>query len=325
MSHAITTIKHFILHLEPNHVENFFTSIDSKISSVSDSLTDLSNYVTKLDDIHMLLGTTHRLMVDSKTNSSESDAKSFDAIDSRIQKLESICAQLSTKIESFDINHCYSIKTDSTISSKIARQQTHTTHRKSTLSSLQHQPTQRIPKSNTVLIIGDSNTKYVNLNFPSVRVPTYLIEDIDPTKCSGYHKIWIHIGINNLKSRNCRGYNDIVRHFNLFMHKLYLIRQNCPQSKIVVSPVLPTGIQALNERALIFNKMLFSRANWFDELNFNQFCGADGKLSKKFRCYSNGRDNIHLGAVGIQTLTSKIKYTLNFTDSRSYAYAVKTT
>ena len=131
--------------------------------------------------------------------------------------------------------------------------------------------------------------------------------------------------MNNLKSRNCRGHNEIVRHFNLFMHKLYLIRQNCPQSKIVVSPVLPTGIQALNERALIFNKMLFSRVSWFDELNFNQFCDADGKLLKRFRCYSNGRDNIHLGAVGIQALTSKIKYALSFTDSRSYAYAVKTT
>ena len=104
LSHAITTIKHFILHLEPSHVEDFFTSIDSKISSVSDSLTDLSNYATKLDDIHMLTGTAHRLMVDSKSNSSELDTKSFDAIDSRIQKLESICAQLSTKIESFDIS-----------------------------------------------------------------------------------------------------------------------------------------------------------------------------------------------------------------------------
>ena len=65
LGHAITTIKHFILHMEPSHVKNFFTSIDSKISSVSDSLADLSNYVTKLDDIHMLTGTTHRLMVDS--------------------------------------------------------------------------------------------------------------------------------------------------------------------------------------------------------------------------------------------------------------------
>ena len=259
LSHAITTIKHFILHLEPSHVENFFTSIDSKISSVSDSLADLSNYVTKLDDIHMLTGTTHRLMVDSKSNRSESDTKSFDAIDSRIQNLESICAQLSTKIESFDISPLlqYQERFNNIIENSAPTNPHHSSQEHPLEPSTS--ATQRIPKSNTVLIIGDSNTKYVNLNFPSVRVPTYLIEDIDPTKCIGYHKIWVHIGINNLKSRNCRGHNDIVRHFNLFMHKLYLIRQNCPHSKIVVSPVLPNGIQALNERALIFNKMLFSR------------------------------------------------------------------
>ena len=140
LSHAIITIKHFILHLEPSHVENFFTSIDSKISSVSDSLADLSNYVTKLDDIHMLTGTTHRLMVDSKSNHSESDTKSFDAIDSRIQKLESICAQLSTKIESFDISPLlqYQERFNNIIENSAPTNSQ--THRKSTLSSLQHQP-----------------------------------------------------------------------------------------------------------------------------------------------------------------------------------------
>ena len=182
-----------------------------------------------------------------------------------------------------------------------------------------------LPKTNTVLIIGDSNTKYVSLNSSSVRLLTYVIEDIDPIKCFGYHKIWVHVGINNLKSGNCRGHNDVIRHFNLFLHKLHLIRQNCPNSKIVVSPILPTGIQALIERAVIFNRMLFSKANWFEELNFNQFCGADGKLLKRFMCYCNGRDNIHLGAVGIHALISKIKHALSFTDSRSYAHAVKTT
>ena len=140
LSHAITTIKHFILHLEPSHVENFFTSIDSKISSVSDSLTDLSNYVTKLDDIHMLTGTTHRLIVDSKSNSSESDTKSFYAIDSRIQKLESICAQLSTKIESFDISPLlqYQERFNNIIENSAPTNPQYSS--KSTLSSLQHQP-----------------------------------------------------------------------------------------------------------------------------------------------------------------------------------------
>ena len=102
--------------------------------------------------------------------------------------------------------------------------------------------------TNTVLIIGDSNTKYVNINSPSVRIPTFIIEDIDPTKCIGYHKILIHVGINNLKARNCRDRNDVIKHHNLFMHKLHLIRQHCPHAKVVVSPIIPTGIDALNQQ-----------------------------------------------------------------------------
>ena len=75
----------------------------------------------------------------------------------------------------------------------------------------------------------------------------------------------------------------------------------------------------------ILNTMLFSCANWFDTLHFGEFCGYDGKLSKRFRCYSNGRDNIHLGAVGIQVLIGKIKHAFSFRDNRSYAGAVRTT
>ena len=103
LNHAITTIKHFILHLKPSHVEKYFKSIDSKVTPINDNLVDLSNYVTKLDDIHKLTGTTNEL-VHSNLNNSESDKKSFDAFDSRIQKLESICTQLSTKLESFDMH-----------------------------------------------------------------------------------------------------------------------------------------------------------------------------------------------------------------------------
>ena len=324
LNHAITTIKHFILHLKPSDVENYFKTIDSKVTSINDNLVDLSNYVTKLDDIHKLTDTTNEL-VHSNLNNPESDKKPFDAFDSRIQKLESICAQLSTKLESFDMRPLlqYQERFKEIIANSAPSNLSHSSNVHRLEPSTSTSP--HLPKTNTVLIIGGSSTKYVNLNSPSVRLPTYVIEDIDPIRCFGYHKIWVHVGINNLKSRNCRGHNDIIRHFNLFLHKLHLIRQNCPNSKIVVSPILPTGIQALNERAVIFNRMLFSKANWFNELNFNQFCGDDGKLLKRFRCYGNGRDNIHLGAVGIQALISKIKHELSFTDSRSYAHAVKTT
>ena len=246
-------------------------------------------------------------------------------IDSRIQKLEFMCSQLSTKLESLDFSPLqhYQKRFNDIIAedqpSSYNPPNAHTHEVPSTSAP------RRMPKTNTVLIIGDSNTKYINLNCPTVRLPTYLIEDIGPAKCFGYHKIWVHVGINNLKSRNCSSNNDIIRHFNHFMHKLHIIRQNCPNSKIVIFPILPTGIRVLNERALAFNRMLFSRANWFEELNFNQFCGDDGNLLKRFRCYGNGRDNIHLGAVGIQALIAIVKRALSFTDSRSYAHAVKST
>ena len=58
------------------------------------------------------------------------------------------------------------------------------------------------PKPTTILVMGDSNTRYVNLGgarVSQVRVPTYTIEDIDPHKCAGYETVWLHVGINSLK------------------------------------------------------------------------------------------------------------------------------
>ena len=43
------------------------------------------------------------------------------------------------------------------------------------------------PKTNTILVMGGSNTRYVNLGgarVSQVRVPTSTIEDIDPHTCS---------------------------------------------------------------------------------------------------------------------------------------------
>ena len=325
LNDAITTIRHSILHLDPKAVENHFTSIDNKIITVGDNLADLSNYITKLDTIHQITESTKELIHSNISNTAPD--KSMEAIDSGLHKLESICSQLSTKIDSLDLSKLkqFEHRLNNIVSDSTTPTSSNTHEAQTVISSTNTHSTRHFPATNTVLIIGDSNTKYVNLNSPSVRLPTYLIEDIDPVKCIGYHKIWLHVGINNLKSRNCRDHNDIIKYFNLFSHKLHLIKQYCPYSKIVVSPILPTDIQVLNQRAVTFNRMLFSRANWFHELNFNQFCGEDGMLLKMYRCYGNGRDNIHLGAVGIRVLTGKIKSALSLTDTRSYVYAVRTT
>ena len=80
-------------------------------------------------------------------------------------------------------------------------------------------------------------------NLSSHRIPTYLIEDINPNVCAGYKKIWVHVGTNNIKTIRCSNINDIHRHFNNFIHKLDIIRSICPHSKIVVSLIPPQPFQ----------------------------------------------------------------------------------
>ena len=59
------------------------------------------------------------------------------------------------------------------------------------------------PSSSTLLIIGDNNTRHVKIDdtaSTTTRIPTMLIEDIKPMKSRGFKKIWLHVGINNMKS-----------------------------------------------------------------------------------------------------------------------------
>ena len=72
----------------------------------------------------------------------------------------------------------------------------------------------------SLLILGDSNTKHIRLPINFHRIPTYTIEDIDPRVCIGYTKVWIHVGINSLKSIRCGGASDVRKHFDLFMSKI---------------------------------------------------------------------------------------------------------
>ena len=102
-------------------------------------------------------------------------------------------------------------------------------------SSYAHNPSHNINPS--TLIMGDSNTKYVNLPHANYhRIATYTIKDIDPAKCIGYAKLWLHVGINNLKNIRCGGLGDVHRSFNLFMHKVDLIDKLSPRTTVIISP-----------------------------------------------------------------------------------------
>ena len=102
LEHAIATIKHFILHLEPKNVENYFMRIDDKISSVTDNLSDLSNYVTILDSVQKTVNSTNTI-ISSKVSSTDGDSVSLGQLDIKLQKLESICSQLTTEFGAFQI------------------------------------------------------------------------------------------------------------------------------------------------------------------------------------------------------------------------------
>ena len=144
------------------------------------------------------------------------------------------------------------------------------------------------PRKCSLLVVGDSNTKCIK--FPNISchwVPTYLIEDTNPSMCIGHAKVWLHVGINNLKSIRCSGLNDVHKAFELFMHKIEQIERLSPNTTIIVSPILPTGVNVLNDRARAFNRLLFSTRRWFLTLNFSSFADRYGMLDRNYRCYSN--------------------------------------
>ena len=305
LSHALDTIKHFIMHTKPKEINQFLSNTLDKLNTIGDNIHDLSNYnVTKFDAIEEF--------VKKKVENASSSHDSYSKVIERLDSLESICGQLNSKIDAFNHSSLNSIPLLETQNIESGNNLTNTP------------PPVRNP--NTCIILGDSNTKYVSLasnTLDSHRVPTFLIEDIDPYKCVGYKKIWIHVGTNNIKFINCKSNHDIKKHYDTLINKLNTIRNLCPHSKVIVSPIPPTAIPALNYRAIRFNRLLFSTRTWFTTLDFNMFCGSDGNLMKIYRCYNNERDRIHLGSLGIQILTSKVKHCLSHIDGRSYASAVR--
>ena len=174
----------------------------------------------------------------------------------------------------------------------------------------------------SLLILGDSNTRHVKFHNISVtRIPTFTIEAVDPYKCKGYAKIWIYVGINSLKK--CNTPYDVEKCFQMFMKKIEQIQKIFPSSKLIVSPILPTGVPILNAKAINFNIRLFSVPRQWSTLNFSAFADYNNALSRESRCFRNKRDTIHLGYRGISTLTDMVARQLYIVDGRSYARVTK--
>ena len=120
------------------------------------------------------------------------------------------------------------------------------------------------------------------------------------------------MGINNLKDRyqsntGLNGQVNISAAFDSWLSTLVKLRNLCPYSKIIASPIMSTKIRSLNARAVAFNRLIFSCTNKFwSELDFNSFVNDSGLLDDNFGRHYNGetgkRDRIHLGRLGIARL-----------------------
>ena len=253
-------------------------------------------------------------LINAEFNSLKSPSSTDNSrILSRISKVEEICNNLNIKMDSFTNHHPPSMTFNTPHMTPITRREVINNDISYTQHNKRHQaPNHDYSQGNTTLeahasprdclILGDSNSKYININTNHIRtkrIPTYRIEDINPEHCVGYSRIWIHVGINDLKTRNCRGPADIHTYHSLLLQKLHQIRLVCPNSKLIVSPILPTGVPALNERARIFTNLLHRGPQWFELLDFRVFCGNDGTLIQRYRCYGNPYDRIALGRAGI--------------------------
>ena len=337
------------IHTKLDHIDSF-TNLNSKDTenTVLQKITNLEQLCNKLNEKvdnsnHYSQHRNPQLeeleeLINAEFNSLKSPSSTDSSrILSRISKVEEICNNLNFKMDSFTNHHPPTMTFNTTHMTPVTRRKVnndipHTQHIK------HHQaPNHDYPQGNTTLeahasprdclILGDSNSKYININTNHIRtkrIPTYRIEDINPDHCVGYSRIWIHVGINDLKTRNCRGPADIHTYHSLLLQKLHQIRLVCPNSKLIVSPILPTGVPALNERARLFTNLLYRGPQWFELLDFRGFCGNDDTLIQRYRCYGNPYDRIHLGRAGIELLKDILVSRISKVDTRSYSTVLQT-
>ena len=72
LSHALDTIKHFILHTKPKETNQFLSNTLDKLNTIGDNIHDLSNYnVTKLDAIEEFVKKKLRMLHPAKIHTQE--------------------------------------------------------------------------------------------------------------------------------------------------------------------------------------------------------------------------------------------------------------
>ncbi len=187
----------------------------------------------------------------------------------------------------------------------------------------------------STVIIGDSNTRFLKFgtgqgtfgqNIPGKRIEALHINKINPLDCCGFQNIFIHCGVNDIKSYTINSRDKLSSKFTELKGIIDQILILCPTSKVYVSPILPTKSRDINLRASQFNELLLNfRGNMmhykFDTLNFNEFVNNSGYLHEDYGRYWNPEDQLHLGSKGIRVLVGMIRervYCSTISHSRAY-------
>ena len=158
--------------------------------------------------------------------------------------------------------------------------------------------------------------KHLEVKCQNRRIETFHIGDVDPAPCLGYQNIILHVGINDLRDKSPGrkqsdpNPSDIKNHFGRFKQKIEQIQVLCPKSTIIVSSVLPTMIELLNNRAGCFNRCLSDYVYHINPniriITHDKFV-LDDALNPVYGCYQNIHDKLHLGSQGIRLLAKLFK------------------
>lgn len=209
---------------------------------------------------------------------------------------------------------------------------------------------------NSLVIIGDSNTKYLKFSqgkgeqgtfgytIPGKRVVAFHIEDIKPSDCLGYQNVHLHCGTNNMREGSPGrkpddpAPSDVDAHADTMIEKVVAINRLCPYTSITISPMLPTKSHRLNTRARQYNRRLFTFQDSHPVgkltkcLNFNEFVAENGLLNEEYGTWDqrtksfSKKDAIHLGRIGVRRLAALIRQGVlnrNQVNGRSWSEVVE--
>ena len=157
---------------------------------------------------------------------------------------------------------------------------------------------------NSLFICGDSNTRHLKFGeengsfgkwLPGKRHEAMFIKDIPSPEFIGPHKnIVIHTGINNLKQDHHPPIRELVFEIE---RKCAAIHRVYPNTKICLSPILPTKSAALNAKANEFNSYLGQLSQKHPNLirlDYTAMCNINGLLDSQYERHRDGVPYEHM-------------------------------